>query len=133
MVWIPASCLDYRKFGEKSGHGDRPAYSVTPRDRGLLCIVLPCTSEPVEARERFYEMQDIHYQDLGDRPYAVYKRTWIYEEAQKVNFREIGPLARYATLPREEMPKPFAWWSDRGRRIRDEPAVNQPGGRAHAL
>jgi len=120
MVWVPPCHL---KFGEGSGHQDRPAYSVTPGGRGMLFIVLPCTSRDPGPTDRFYELWSIHYRTRvdrqgndvpdGDRPWSVYSRTWIFECAEKLDFNVTGPLATYVRLTKGAMNKPCEWWRER--------------------
>lgn len=117
MVWVPPEHLN---FGSGSGHEDRPAYSVTPGGRGLIFWVLPCTSGPLGSMERFFQLWTIHFATQGDRPNRVFARTWIFERAEKLDFRATGPLARYVTLTRDMIDKPFAWWRDRGMPRRDQ-------------
>ena len=106
--------MQFLGFGANAGHGDRPAYSVTPGGRGAIFWALPCTSGPYEAADRFFELSSIHYKDFGDRPASVYSRTWAYERAERLDSRATGPLAAYARLTRAVIDKPYAWWRDRG-------------------
>lgn len=118
MVWVPPQ---YLTFGTGSGHLDRPSYSVTPGGRGMVFVVLPCTSNPLGALQRFYELTEIHYKTRGDRPWSVYSHTWAFDRAERVNFSVTGPLDRYVTLTSSEIQKPYLWWQERGSQILDEP------------
>jgi hypothetical protein len=118
MVWIPPEHLH---FGSGSSHQDRPAYSVTPGGRGVVFVVLPCTSGPLGPMERFFELSEIHYEARGDRPGRVFPRTWVFDRAERVDFSATGPLQRYVTLSRQMIEKPFSWWRERGSKILDAP------------
>ena len=112
MVWVPPEFL---KFGSGSGHGERPAYAVTPSGRGIIFWVLPCTSIPPDAyKNRFFELWNIYFENYGDRPSNVFARSWLYERAEKLDFRATGPLERYVKLMRDWIGKPYAWWQERG-------------------
>ena len=80
----------------------------------MIFWVLPCTSGPLGSMESFFQLWTIHFAGRGDRPGRVFPRTWIFERAEKLDFRATGRLDRYVTLSREMIDKPYAWWKERG-------------------
>ena len=117
MVWVPPG---FMWFGTGSGHGARPAYSVTPAGRGMVFMALPSTGSPPSRPLSFFELRrDFHFCSLGAQPGNVLMRTWLFECAEKLDYRTTGPLETYAKLENSIVNKPCEWWRERGAKHRD--------------